>query len=398
MSPSAAAGQRFTLARLIAGHICLHACMAGMRMAAPLLALGQGYSASAVGVLLALFALAQIFLALPAGRYADRHGVRRPAGRGVAIAVAGAGAALLWPVFPVLCLAALLTGAATGVVSIALQRHVGRAAHDAVQLKRVFGWLSIGPAIANFVGPLSAGLLIDHAGVWLGGQPADLAGYRAAFALMTLLPLLTWWLVRHTREADRLPPAAAGPARRATDLLRQPMMRRLLMVNWCLAACWDAHTFVVPLLGHERGYSASAIGAVLGSFAVAAALVRMVMPLLAERVHEWVVVSGAMLLTGVLLALYPLMPTALAMGACSVLLGLALGAVQPMIMSTLHQITPSDRQGEALGLRLMSLNGSSVLMPMVFGALGAAIGISAVFWLVGAGVGLGARLAWTLRA
>jgi hypothetical protein len=51
------------LARLIAGHIFLHACMAGTRMAAPLLALRQGYSEAAVGVLLALYALTQVFLA-----------------------------------------------------------------------------------------------------------------------------------------------------------------------------------------------------------------------------------------------------------------------------------------------------------------------------------------------
>ena len=44
----------------------------------------------------------------------------------------------------------------------------------------------------------------------------------------------------------------------------------------------------------------------------------------------------------------------LAMGICSVLLGLALGSVQPMIMSMLHQITPEARHGEALGLRLMA--------------------------------------------
>ena len=42
------------LTRLVAGHVCLHACMAGTRMAAPLLALRQGYSPLAVGVLLAL--------------------------------------------------------------------------------------------------------------------------------------------------------------------------------------------------------------------------------------------------------------------------------------------------------------------------------------------------------
>ncbi|MBC7470415.1 MAG: MFS transporter, partial [Ramlibacter sp.] len=66
------------LARVIAGQVCLHACMAGTRLAAPLLALRQGHSAAAVGMLLALFALTQVFLALPAGRFADRHGLRLP--------------------------------------------------------------------------------------------------------------------------------------------------------------------------------------------------------------------------------------------------------------------------------------------------------------------------------
>ena len=61
------------LARLVSAQICLHACMAGMRMASPLLALREGYSPLAVGVLLALFSLTQVVLALPCGRYADRH-------------------------------------------------------------------------------------------------------------------------------------------------------------------------------------------------------------------------------------------------------------------------------------------------------------------------------------
>lgn len=78
--------------------------MAGTRMAAPLLALEQGHSAAAVGVLMALFALTQVFLALPAGRFADRHGLKRPLALSVIVAVTGAGLAAVWPVFPVLCL------------------------------------------------------------------------------------------------------------------------------------------------------------------------------------------------------------------------------------------------------------------------------------------------------
>jgi MFS family permease len=381
------------LARLILAQICLHACMAGTRLAAPLLALKEGYSPAAVGVLLTLFALTQVFLALPAGRYADRHGLRRPMGFSVLAAVAGAGAAVVFPVFPVLCLAALLTGGASGAAVISLQRHVGRAAAGVLQLRQVFSWLSIGPAISNFVGPFSAGLLIDHA----GQAPGSLGGYRAAFFLMAVLPIASWFLVRKTRELPPLIAANQGKRPKAWDLLREPMFRRLMLVNWFLSSCWDVHTFVVPVLGFERGLSASVIGSILGAFAVAAAAIRMLMPLVAAHLREWRVLAGSMLATAVLFGVYPLMRSALGMGVCSVLLVFSLGMVQPMVMSMLHQITPEARQGEALGLRLMAINASSVLMPMLFGSAGALVGIASVFWATGAMVGAGSRLAWLLK-
>ncbi len=381
------------LARLIVGQICIHASMAGMRMAAPLLALREGYSAAAVGVLLALFALTQVFLALPAGRYADRHGLKRPVRHAVVAAVLGAGAALVWPTFAVLCAAALLTGGATGAATIALQRHVGRAAHGGTQLRQVFSWLAIGPAVSNFLGPFCAGLLIDHAGAQAGAT----TGFRAAFALMAVLPLATWFWVRGTQEMPPVVAAEDGTRARAWDLLAEPGFRRLLIVNWLLSSCWDVHTFVVPLLGHERGLSASVIGSILGAFAIAAAVIRVLMPLVADRLRESTVVTGAMVATALLFAVYPLLPTAVALGACSVLLGFALGSVQPMIMSMLHQLTPAHRHGEALGLRLMAINGSSVVMPLLFGTASALVGLSGLFWAVGATVGLGARVAWRLR-
>jgi hypothetical protein len=44
----------------------------------------------------------------------------------------------------------------------------------------------------------------------------------------------------------------------------------------------------------------------------------------------------------------------------------------------------------------MTINGSSVLMPMLFGTAGALVGVGVVFWCVGAVVGLGSRLAFGL--
>lgn len=375
------------LTRLIAGQIFLHACMAGTRMATPLLALKQGYSAMAVGALLSLFALTQVFLALPAGRYADRRGVRKPLLISVAVSSVGACLSAIWPIFPVMCISALATGGATGMAVIALQRHVGRMAKDPVELKAAFSWLSIGPAISNFLGPVLAGVLIDYA----GPGAAHETGFRWAFLLMAVLPLGTWFWVRKVRESDMAKVPENTASRRALDLLAEPMMRRLLGVNWLLSSCWDVHTFVVPVLGHERGFSASVVGTILGSFAVAAAFIRVCLPWISRHLHEHQIITGAMVCTALLFGVYPFMPTPWSMGLCSVLLGLVLGTVQPMIMSTLHQITPKHRQGEALGLRLMSINASSVLMPMLFGAAGAAVGVSPVFWVVGAAVGWGLR-------
>ncbi|MEY4099381.1 MAG: hypothetical protein RL300_552 [Pseudomonadota bacterium] len=374
-----------TLSRLIAGQISLHSCMTGMRMATPLLALREGHSALAVGFLLSLFALTQVFLALPAGRYVDRHGLRRPVGLCVLSASSGAGLAVVFPVFPVLCLSALMIGGAAGMAVISLQRHVGRSAQNSAELKRMFSWLSIGPAFSNFIGPLVAGLVID------------LFGFRMAFLVLACMPLMTWLWVRHTAELPAVEGQQGDNQRGSWDLLSDPMMRRLILVNWLLSSCWDVHTLVVPLLGHERGFSASAIGAILGTFALATTAVRVAIPLLAAHMHEWMVMTMAMLSTGAVFAIYPLMPDALTMGVCSLLLGLSLGSVQPMIMSTLHQITPEGRQGEALGIRLMATSVSSVLMPVLFGTAGAVMGISLVFWTAGSIVAACARIAWRLR-
>jgi MFS family permease len=373
------------LLRLIVVQICIHGSMSGVRMAAPLLALRQGYSAAAVGVLLALFALAQVFLSLPAGRYADRNSLKRPVGLSVAFTVFGVGLAVIWPVFPVLCLAALFSGGATGCAVIALQRHVGRMASDALQLRRVFSWLAVAPSLANFVGPFSAGLLIDH------------AGFRVAFAAMAVLPLLSWYLVRNTPELPLQDRATGEPSRRTWDLLGEPQMRRLLLINWLLSSCWDVHTFILPVLGHERGFSASVIGTILGVFAVATTVVRMAMPMIAGRLQEWAVITAAMAATALLFGIYPLLHAPLAMGFCSMLLGLALGSVQPMILSTMHQITPAHRHGEALGLRMLTITSSGVLMPLLFGTAGAIIGVASVFWVVGATVAGGTRAAWRLK-
>lgn len=139
-------------------------------------------------------------------------------------------------------------------------------------------------------------------------------------------------------------------------------------------------------------------GLVLGAFATAVALVRLAIPLLADRMREAQVLFGAMLAAAAVLAVYPWVGSEWQMGVCAVLLGLALGAVQPMIMTSLHHITPDGRHGEAIALRSMTINLSSAVMPLLFGVAGAAVGAAALFWLMAAMVAAGSPQARRIEA
>ncbi len=391
-APPPSAGSAPVLAALVAGQLGMHSAMAGLRLAAPLQTLGEGYSAWSVGLLLALFAAAPVFTALHAGRLADRLGYHRPVRLAVAISVLGCTLALLstlldgaWH-FALLCAGALAAGGGTNIGMLTIQRTAGVAARDSAERVRVFSWLGVAPSFSNVIGPVAAGFMID---AW---------GFRAAYGLLLLLPLTS--LVT-ARWVPRLAPAGTADddtGRRAWDLLRLPGLRRLLLVNWLLATCWDVHTFAVPVLGHERGFTASTIGLILGTFTLAVTGVRMLIPLLADRLNEHAVLRGAMLGTGVVFALYPFAPSALVMGGLAVLLGITLGSVQPMVMAMLHQLTPDQRHGEALALRSMAINASSTVMPLVFGAVGALVGAGVLFWVVGGAVGAGSWVARRLPA
>jgi MFS family permease len=395
LSPSPADRKRALLA-LVAGQICLHSAMAGLRMALPLMLLRQGAgllpAEVGAGLLLGCFAAAPVLTALPAGRWADRRGYHKPvhaaivlvllAGLCAAAGVAGSGLVRAG----LLVLAALLAGTGANLGLITIQRTAGQLAAQGAEpgapidresrgaeLKKMFGWLGLAPSLSNVIGPLLAGVLID------------LGGFALTGLLLAALPLGTWLCARWVpRQAPAPRPAVRPPSalHSVRELLAVPGMKRLLAINWFFSTSWDLHSFLVPLLGHELGLAASVIGAVLGVFSLAVTGVRLLVPLLAERLREQQVLTGAMLLVAAAYAVYPLAHSVPAMMACAVLLGLALGAVQPMIMTTLHHLAPAERQGEAIALRSALINLSSATLPLGYGLLGGALGAAGLFRLM----------------
>lgn len=385
--PPAVQGFGRLVLALVVGQLGLHAAMAGIRMAVALQVLREGHSAWTVGLLLALFAAAPVLTAWQAGRLADRHGYHPLVYGSVALSIIG-GCAAIASTFAdgvlhlaLLCIAATFVGTAANVGMLTIQRTAGLLARDGTERMRVFSWLGVAPSFANVIGPVAVGLVIDG------------FGFAAGYALMTALPLTT---ALTARRVPRIAGAPTQPHAAATrtpwSLIRLPGLRRLLVVNWLLSMSWDVHTFAVPLLGHERGFSATTVGFILGVFTLSVTGIRLVIPMLAHRLREVTVMRAAMVATALIYGAYPFAPNAWAMAGLAVLLGMALGSVQPMIMSVLHQLTPHDRHGEALALRSIAINATSTAMPILFGASGALVGAGALFWAVGAAVLAGSGL------
>lgn len=359
-----------------------HAGFVGGRISVSLCALGEGASALAVGVLMSLYAVMPMLLAVQAGRLVDRVGAFRPIAIGGATVAAGTLLPFAWNGLPALCVAAVVVGSAFMVQHIALNHVIGSLG-EATQRPVNFSWFALGYATSGTLGPLLAGFALDY------------AGERAAFVLLALPPavgtaLLLW-------RPSLLPPAqptrADAAQHRLADLLRNPRLLPVYLFSALLAAGWDLYTFVIPVYGSSIGLSASTIGIIMSSFALATFVVRLAMPMVARRLTEWSVICAALLIAGLAYALFPLAKAAPLLMAASFLLGLGLGCAQPMIMAALYAASPPGRQGEVVGVRTTMINASSTVMPLGFGAVGAALGMGPVLWTMAAALLAGSWLA-----
>jgi predicted MFS family arabinose efflux permease len=177
------------------------------------------------------------------------------------------------------------------------------------------------------------------------------------------------------------------------QLLRDHELRRVYIIGILLAAAWDMFTFVTPVHGTQLGFSASTIGMILASFAAATFVVRLAMPGIVQRYREWQILTVALSVTTLCYVAFPFMDTPISLAATAAVLGLALGTGQPNVLALLHTMAPAGRGAEAIGIRATIGNASSIMMPIAFGAAGAALGLFVVFWSLSLAIATGIPIA-----
>ena len=349
------------------GALC-HIAWGGSRVVSSLLAIELGADPLRVGLLASLYALCPLLLAIYTGRLIDRVGARAP----MLVGMLGMTLSLLLaaavPGLSVLYAMALLLGLTSMFVFIAVLGITG-AIGGGLDRVRNYGVLGVGFSLAGILGPLVAGFSIDH----LGHSNALLI-----LAGCSLVSLLLLWLrprllprVIHVEEKKR--------SRNVLDLLRIPALRRTFIVSGALSAAGDLFGFYMPIYGHDIGLSASAIGTILAAAAVSSFVIRLYLSTTPKQGAEMRMLNLAVFVACTAYFLFPLFQNPWALVAISFLLGLGVGADQPLSMSLIYELVPQGRAAEAAGVRLTVHYCAHVSIPLAFGGIGSAFGVAPVF-------------------
>jgi len=249
---------------------------------------------------------------------------------------------------------------------------------------RNYALVSLGFSGAGFVGPLIAGFAIDYLG--------HITTFRI-LAAFTVIPVLMLWLSPGFLPGAAKLPGTAGTGG-AMELWRAPRLRNTFIASGFISAGWDLFNFYMPVYGHGIGLSASAIGVILGAFALATFVIRAALPWLIKHTSEAQILMYAIFAAACAFTLFPFFSNPYALCAVAFFLGLGVGCGQPMSMSLIYSLAPEGRASEAAGLRVTVNNFTHLVIPLVFGSLGTAFGYAPVWLANSALLGVGG---WLVR-
>jgi MFS family permease len=356
-----------------------HMAFAGARVTLSLFALHLGATPFTVGMIISLIAVVPMVFSVRWGRRIDRAGIYKPMLLGAALVLAGLLLAFALPRIETLFVVSVLAGSGFMLYHICVNQAAALVGRPEDRTRN-FSVLALAFSTSGFVGPVTAGFAIDG------------IGHRNTFLLCAAFMVATLLLIHHRKHliAHHHQSATRPSEKRSGSLLRIPAMLRVFIVSGLLSMCWDLYTFVTPIHGSSIGLSASTIGLILGSFGSAIFVFRLILPWVVRRFNERKLLLGAMVLTGLMLALIPLVKSVPLLMAVSFVLGLGLGGTQPLIMAMLYEKAPAGRGAEAVGMRTQLLNITQAGIPMIFGALGALLGMAPVFIAMGAALLAGA--------
>lgn len=335
-----------------------------------------GLSLLNLGVLLAVYDLAEVFLKPVFGALSDRIGPK-PVIVGGLLAFAASSLVGLWAADPLLLgLARLGQGASASAFSPASSATVARLA-GGKNAGKFFGRYGSWKSLGYIVGPvLGAGLI--HAG-----------GFALLFAALSALATGTAVWV-----AVDLPRFEPVPRIRYTvlDLARQITERRFLVPTAVLAASTGALGAAIgflPALATRHGLDPVAGTAAVSVLAIASAIVS---PWVGKRrdlqgISDAAGMRAGLLLTAAGIGIVAALPGPITLFIAALLIGGGIGTATPLAFAHLADTTPHERMGRTMGSAELGRELGDAGGPLIVGSLatlgGLPLGLGALALLVG---------------
>ena len=328
-----------------------------------------GLSLLGLGILLALYDIAEVFLKPVFGALSDRIGPK-PVIVGGLLAFAAASLAGLWAEQPAMLAAARLgQGMAASAFSPASSASVARLAGN--NSGRYFGRYGSWKGLGYALGPL------------LGAVAILAGGFGLLFSVLSGVALVVaaWVLV----SMPRLDPL---PRTRYTvvDVWRQSTEKSFLGPTLVLAAATGALGAAVgflPALAAREGLGTTGSVAVVTVLALASSAIQPRIGVLRDRGvladRPGMVAGLASIAVGILIA--AALPGALWIYAAAVLIGTGIGVATPLAFAHLADSTPNDRLGRTMGSAELGRELGDAGGPLLVGGIAVAAGLP---WGLGA--------------
>lgn len=324
-----------------------------------------------VGMLASIYAFLPLLLAVTAGKFADRAGDRLPVFIGMLGCIAGMAMPYWFKSLLSLYFSQVIVGISHIIVNLALQNALGHASSQENR-DHYFGIFSMVVALAGFVGPIIGGYVSEH------------FSYSIVFLLAGIIcfgPIvLSPFLPAGKSKPQNIETAGAS----SLGLLKLPQLRAALLSSALVLYSRDIFVAYFPLYAQNIHLSDSVIGWIVAIQGLAMVPVRLYLSRLAEWMGRQRLLLSSILLAGGSFLLVPLFEQVYALVLLSALMGFGLGCGQPLSMTTIYNVSPRNRTGEVLGLRLATNRLSQLIAPLFFGLLGNWIGLVAVFYVSGA--------------
>lgn len=373
----------------------------------PLWVVGLDLSPFLLGIVLGCRPVASLFLSIHIGALMDKVGGRRVM---LFFAILGTLAPLFYPLMPwvwAVIMLQMIWGLADSMGWLGAQTLVGQL----MQGRTVYaGRLSVVSRAGNVVGPPVVGALWDIAGPWAAFGFAGLWGIGAIVCAL-MLPRSDPALAPDGWLADPVPVPVGGmgwlrllvpdPADYISTfrLLALPTVAITASIGMMVHLGNNIQSSFYVVWLNQSGISGTLIGLLFSLSSITAGLGPLLAAPLSRRFKPYWLLWWVVWLAIVLIAITPVLGVFAMFAAILLLRTLLNGVHQPLVITLMLCTAGRGSEGKAIGLRATANRITSILAPVMMGAIAQVVGIEISFYILGtlATVAMWAIAVWMTR-